>query len=188
MPEETKARRWHARLWIEAGIGVALLAIVIAIAWYVRSPRFEDLVRRKVIATLEDATGGQVELRNFHWNLAKLEFEAEDLTVHGREGPDQKPPYAHADRRTLVRLHIVSFQQARISLEYLGLERPVVHIIVYPDGTTNAPEPKVKHANVAPVQRLFDLAITRADLRNGTCYRIIARYPSISAPTTLMSR
>ncbi len=54
------------------------------------------------------------------------------------------------------------------SLEYLGLERPVVHLIVYPDGTTNAPEPKVKHANVAPVQRLFDLAITRADLRNGT--------------------
>ena len=135
------------------------------IVWYLRSPRFEDFVRRKVIATLEDATGGRVELRSFHWNLGKLEFEADDLTVHGREGPDQLP-YAHADRAH-VRLHIVSFLETRIHLEYVGLERPVVHLIVYPDGTTNAPEPKVKQGNAEAVQRLFDLAIGRADLRNG---------------------
>ena len=124
MPEKTTTRRSHTRLWIEAGIGVVLLAIVVALVWYLRSPRFEDFVRRKVIATLEDVTGGRVELRSFHWNLRKLEFEADDLTVHGREGPDQLP-YAHADRAH-VRLHIVSFLETRINLEYLGLERPVV--------------------------------------------------------------
>jgi len=165
MPEKTTIRRSHTRLWIEAGIGVVLLAIVVAIVWYLRSPRFEDFVRRKVIGTLEDITGGRVELRSFHWNLGRLEFEASDLTVHGGEGPDQLP-YAHADR-AYVRLHIVSFLETRIHLDYVGLERPVVHLIVYPDGTSNVPQPKVKQGNAGTVQRLFTLAIGRADLRKG---------------------
>jgi len=165
MPDQTNTRRSHTRLWIEVGIAVVLLALAAAAVWYLRSPQFEDLVRRKVIATLEDATGGRVDLKTFHWNLGKLEFEAKDLTIHGREGPDQLP-YVHADR-AFVRLHVVSFVETRVHLRYLGLEHPVIHLIVYPDGTTNAPEPKVKRGNVKPVQQLFDLAIGRADLRNG---------------------
>ena len=165
MPDQPKTRRSHTRIWIEAGIGVVLLAGAAALVWYLRSPQFEDFVRRKVIATFEDATGGRVDLKTFHWNLSKLEFEASGLTIHGREGPDQLP-YVHADR-AYVRLHIVSFLQTRVHLRYLGLEHPVIHLIVYPDGTTNAPEPKVKKSNVKPVQQLFNLAIGRADLRNG---------------------
>ncbi len=165
MADQTKTRRSHTRLWIEAAIGVVLLAIVVALAWYLRSPRFEDFVRRKVVAAIEDATGGQVDLQAFHWNLGRLEFEANDLTIHGREGQGQLP-YLHADR-IHVRLHVVSFIETQIHLRFIELERPVVHLIVYPDGTTNAPEPKVRRGSVKPVQQLFDLAIGRADLHNG---------------------
>ena len=122
-------------------------------------------MRRKVIATLEDATGGRVDLQNFHWNLSRLEFEAKGLTIHGREGPDQLP-YMHADCAH-VRLHIVSFLETLVHLRYLELEHPVIHLIVYSDGTTNAPEPKVKHGNAKPVEQLFNLAIGRAELRDG---------------------
>ncbi|MGO9518141.1 MAG: translocation/assembly module TamB domain-containing protein [Candidatus Korobacteraceae bacterium] len=166
MPEESKSRRSHTRVWIGAGICVILLAATVAIVWYLRSPAFEDLIRRKIIAALENATGSRVELRAFHWNLAKLEFTADDVTVHGREGPDQVP-YMHADR-AIVRLRIISVLQTRVHLKYVGLERPVIHVIVYPDGTTNAPEPKANHSNANPVQQIVDLAITRADLHNGT--------------------
>jgi translocation and assembly module TamB len=165
MPDQTKTRRSHGRLWIGVGTGVVLLAVAAVAIWYLRSPHFEDFVRRKAIATLEDATGGRVDLQSFHWNLGKLEFEANGLTIHGREGPDQLP-YVHADR-AFVRLYIVSFLETRVHLRYLGLEHPVIHLIVYPDGSTNAPEPKVRHGYVKPVQQLFDLAIGRADLRNG---------------------
>ena len=113
MTEETRIRRSHTRLWIEAAIGVVLLAAVIVLVWYVRSPRFADLVRRKTIAALEDATGGRVELHAFRWNLSKLEFDADDLTIHGLEAADQQP-YAHADR-IHVRLHIISFVEKQIS-------------------------------------------------------------------------
>src|ERR1017187_8519310 len=164
MTEETQIRRSHTRLWIEAAIGVVVLAALIVLVWYVRSPRFADLVRRKTIATLEDVTGGRVELHAFRWNLSKLEVEADDLTIHGLEGPDQQP-YAHADR-VHVRLHIVSFVEKRISLKLLSLDHPVVHLIIYPDGTTNAAEPK-QRGNATPVQQLFDLAIARLDVNRG---------------------
>jgi translocation and assembly module TamB len=164
MSEGTRIRHSHARLWIEAAIGVVLLAAAVALVWYVRSPRFAELVRRKTIAILEDATGGRVELHAFRWNLSRLEFDADDLTIHGLEAPGQQP-YAHADR-IHVRLHIISFVEKRISLKELILDRPAVHLIVNPDGTTNAPEPKVR-SSTTPVQQLFDLAIARLDLGNG---------------------
>ncbi len=164
MTEESRIRRPHPRLWIEAAIGVVLLGVVVSLVWYVRSPRFADLVRRKTIVTLEDITGGRVELHAFRWNLSKLEFEADDLTIHGLEAPDQQP-YAHADR-IHVRLHVISFVEKRISLKELSLDRPVVHLIVNPDGTTNAPEPKLR-SNATMVQQLFELAIAHLDLRNG---------------------
>ncbi len=164
MAEEAKTRHSRRRLWIGAAIGGVLLATAIALVWYLRSPQFADFVRRKLVASLEDATGGRVELASFRWNLSQLTFEADGLTIHGLEGPDQLP-YAHVDR-TLVRLHIISFVERQMSLEHIELQHPVIHIIVNPDGTTNAPEPKIKSSKTA-IQQLFDLAITRADLRDG---------------------
>jgi len=164
MPDEVKTRHARTRLWVGVAISGVLLAIAAALGWYLRSPQFEDLVRRKLVATLEDATGGRVELTSFHWNLSQLAFEADGLTIHGLEGADQLP-YAHVDR-ALVRLHIISFVERQISLEQVELQRPVVHIIVHPDGSTNAPEPKIKSTK-SPVQELFDLAIARADFHDG---------------------
>jgi translocation and assembly module TamB len=164
MPDEVKKRHARTRLWVGVAISGVLLAIAAALGWYLRSPQFEDLVRRKLVATLEDATGGRVELTSFHWNLSQLAFEADGLTIHGLEGADQLP-YAHVDR-ALVRLHIISFVERQISLEQVELQRPVVHIIVHPDGSTNAPEPKIKSTK-SPVQELFDLAIARADFHDG---------------------
>jgi len=166
MAEEATRRPRRKRIWISALIGVVLIAAVVSLTWYLRSAHFEDFVRRKLIATLEDATGGRVEMASFNWNLSQLAFEARDLTIHGLEPPDQLP-YAHVDR-LLVRLHVISFFSRQFNLEQVDLRRPVIHLIVYPDGKTNAPEPKVKiQRNKTPVQELFDLAINRADLRDG---------------------
>ncbi len=166
MAEELTKRRSHKRLWIGAAVGVVLLAIFVSAAWYLRSPSFADYVRRKLIATLEEASGGRVEIASFHWNLSQLAFEADGLTIHGLEPADQLP-YAHVDR-VMVRLHIISLFERRFSLEQLELQRPVIHVIVYADGTNNAPQPKVKQAvNAEPVQQLFDLAIARTDVRDG---------------------
>ncbi len=166
MAEEVKKRRSRRWLWVSLTIVVVLLAGFVSLAWYLRSASFADFVRRKVIASIEEATGGRVEMAAFHWNLSEWAFEADNLTIHGLEPPGESP-YAHIDR-ALVRLHVVSFLGRQISLEHVELYAPTIHIIVNPDGSTNAPEPRVKLANPkSPVQQLFDLAIARVDVHDG---------------------
>ncbi len=152
------------RIIISLLVGVFLLACAIGLAWYLRSPQFANLVREKVIASIEDATGGRVELGSFRWNLSRLEFEADNLTIHGLE-PAADMPLAHV-AKLRVRAHIISLLGRRVDLTYLGIDSPRIHLIVDKDGKSNLPEPKQKSTS-DPVQQLFDLAISRTEIRDG---------------------
>jgi translocation and assembly module TamB len=168
VPEAPAPRRspwrhvWRAAL---AVLALIVLAIVGA-AWYASTPQFENRVRAELISVLERATGGRVELGAFHWQLRHLEFEADNLTIHGLEGPGQVP-YAHLDR-AYVQVKILSFFRPRIALNYLGATHPVIHVIIYPDGSTNQPHPKIPSTSNKPMQdTLFELAVDRTEITNG---------------------
>lgn len=165
-PQPAAPRRRHMVLRVLAGLLVVLALVVGGFAWYASTAGFQNRVRREVISTLEKATGGRVELAGFHWRLLHLEIEADNLTIHGLEAPAEVP-YAHIDR-LFIRAKIISLFQAKIGLNYLGAERPVVHLIVYPDGTTNQPTPKTQStSNKSPVDTFFDLAIDHAEIDTG---------------------
>ncbi len=152
------------RLLVTLLAGVFLLACALGLAWYLRSPQFANLVREKVVAAIENATGGRVELGSFHWNLSRLEFEADNLTIHGLE-PSAEAPLAHV-AKLRVGAHMISLLGRRIDLTYVGIDSPQIHLIVGKDGKSNLPEPKEKSTTSA-VQRLFDLAIARTEVRDG---------------------
>lgn len=157
-------RRRHV-LYTTAATLLMLLAVAGGIAWYMSTPRFSGRVRQKLVATLEQATGGRVDIGSFQWNVRHLGIEVNDLTIHGKEGPDQAP-YLHIDH---VRIHakIITFFVPRIGLASLVADHPVFHLIVYPDGTTNQPRPKVQH-NTRPLpQTLLDLEIDSTRIKNG---------------------
>ncbi len=158
---EPKPRR--KRRWILGGIGLLILVVLIAAAFYVRSASFNNYVRARVIARLEEATGGRVELKSLTWKLSTLQFDIRDLTIHGREAADQAP-YFHAEH-VLLRAKIGVLFRPKIGLRSLEVDRPVLHLLVYSDGSTNQPEPRRRSA--APIQTLFDLAINHAEVRNG---------------------
>lgn len=145
-------------------VGLLLFGGGFALLMYLRSPQFNNLVREKVVASIEEATGGRVDLGSFHWNLSRLDFEANNLTVHGLE-PSTAAPLAQV-ATVRVRAHVVSLLQKRVDFTYLELDRPQINLIVAPDGKTNLPEPKTKIASDT-VQQLFDLAIGRVELREG---------------------
>ena len=162
-----KARRFLLRF----AVGFFLLLVVIlgGLAWYASTPAFENKVRGYLISTLEDATGGRVELGAFRWRLLHLEFEADNLTIHGLEAADQVP-YAHVERLR-ARVKIISFFRAKVGLNYLGVDKPTVHLIVYKDGSTNQPVPKKKSAPTdtqSTINSVFDLAVDRAEINDGT--------------------
>ena len=146
---------------------LALAALLIGgVMWYASTPQFENRVRQRVIAILEGATGGRVELGAFRWRLLRLEFEADNLTIHGLE-PAGQVPYAHIDR-LFVRVKIISFFRTKVGLNYLEADHPVIHLIVYPDGSTNQPHPKTEStSNKSVTDTLFDLQVNRTELNNG---------------------
>ena len=147
--------------------GLALAFIVIGILIYLNSGSFRETVRQRVIAELRQMTGGRVELESFTWNLSTLHFEARNVTIHGREAAGEVP-YAHADR-IWVDVKVISFFTRKISLENVAIDRFVFHLMVYPDGTTNQPPPQPGAiSNEAPTQNLFDLAVKRIAVRQGT--------------------
>jgi len=161
----TPSTKGHPILWTLVGV-LCVLAIAIAgVSWYATTPTFEALVRSRLIATLEKATGGRVELAAFHWHLRNLEFEADDLTIHGLEAPGDIP-YTHIDH-LLVRAKIITFFRPKVGLNLLEGQHPVFHLIVYPDGTTNQPHPKTENPNSSVTDTLFDLAVDRTEVANG---------------------
>jgi translocation and assembly module TamB len=159
----TRKPKNHKR---QAAIGITLLALVIAAGLYLSSDSFANRVRLKVITKLEEITGGRVELKTFRWNLSKLQLEADDLTIHGLE-PAGEVPYAHADRLS-IQVKIIALFSGEIGLHFAGLERPVIHIMVLPDGSTNQPVPKVERERKgSAVDELFKLAMDRFEMNDG---------------------
>src|SRR5438105_1895033 len=147
-------------------IGVLLLAAFIWTGLYLTGAGFQQVVLRKVVAELEMLTGGKVEMRQFTWNLSRLAFQADDLTIHGLEAAGVAP-YAHADR-VRVRLKIRSFFSREVGLQSFEADRPIIHITVDAQGNTNQPMPKIRlSSHHSPIERLFDLAIESAQFNNG---------------------
>ena len=165
MSEETSNPGRKRRLIRRATIGTVLLSVVVFLGWYLTSPQFHDSMRRRLISRLEQMTGGRVELGRFDWNLSKLEFDVQDLTIHGLEGPNEVP-YAHADR-VWIDARLISLFRRQIALDRVRIERPVFHLLVYPDGHTNQPKPKAESGASPDTQAIFDLAIKHAEARNG---------------------
>ena len=154
--------------WRVGGALLLLLLLVIGgLLFYASTPHFSNFVRQRVVNVLQDATGGRVELRSLHWSLRHLAVEVDDLTIHGLEGPGELP-YAHLDR-LYARVKILSFVDARLGLDFLEVDRPSVHLIIYPDGSTNQPTPKAKQSSSSgqATSTIFDLQANRVEVHNG---------------------
>jgi translocation and assembly module TamB len=137
-----------------------------ALAWYATTDSFQQLVRRRVIASLEKVTGGRVELGEFHTIPFRLRIDARNLTIHGREASDQIP-FLRVDR-VRAELKIISLLSTTIGLHSLLLEHPVTHVIVYPNGATNVPAPPLSlSSNQGPVEQLISFSVSRIEVQRG---------------------
>jgi translocation and assembly module TamB len=167
-PVETmpKPRRRRRLLWNTAGVAVGLIAVVGALLLWAGSDQFQNIVRARLEQQLQAVTGGRVEIGSFHWRLLQLEAEAGGVVIHGDE-PASEAPYAQV-QRLRVRLSVLGLWSPRILLRDLEVVRPQFHLIFYPDGATNQPQParpqKTRHTGL---ETLFDLEARHAAVENG---------------------
>jgi translocation and assembly module TamB len=150
-------------------IGVAALAglLLISSILVVRSAWFSNFVREKIITVVEESTGGKVEIGSFTFDWTHLTVRVRDFVLHGRESRDAHPLV----RVPLLELRLkllAGFRKA-VDLRYLGIHRPQVNFIVFPDGTTNIPQPKVhkEPSGISGLETVVNLAVQRFELENG---------------------
>jgi translocation and assembly module TamB len=145
----------HLPLSLAGAVLLLALAAVGAYFW-ASTADFEDMVRQRLVANLESATGGRAEIASFHWHLLRLEAEVGGLVLHGREASTEAP-YAQVENLR-VGFSVLNLLSPRILLRHLEIVRPRVHLIVYPDGSTNQPQPrKPRKPGKSALDTLFDL-------------------------------
>jgi translocation and assembly module TamB len=144
---------------------LSLIAFSI-LAWYVTTDSFQQTVRRHVVASLEKIVGGRVEIGELHTIPFRLRVDARNVTIRGREAPGEVP-FLHVDRLQ-AEMKIISFLSKSVGLHFLVLEHPTVHIIDYPDGTTNVPAPQLTlPPGQGPIEELISLAVSKVQMQRG---------------------
>jgi translocation and assembly module TamB len=149
-----------------AGALVLLALAVVGLYFVASSAAFENQVRKRLMAQIESATGGRVEIASFHWRLLHLEVEADGLVIHGLEDPGDAP-YAQIDRLR-AKVSILGIFSPHILLRDLEISQPQLHLIVYPDGSTNQPRPHRPQSVSKPgLDKLFEIEAGHVAVEEG---------------------
>jgi translocation and assembly module TamB len=163
-----RLRRFFLRHLPLTAVGAAVLMGIASMGFYIwaSSAQFENLVRKHLIRVIETATGGRAEIASFHWNLFRLEAEADGIVIHGLEAPGEAP-YARAERLRL-QVNVLGFFSPKIQLRDLEISEPHLHLIVYPNGSTNQPQPRKQQKPGKPaIDKLFDLKAGQIEVEKG---------------------
>ncbi len=166
MTDESPRRR---RYWLIVLLIFVALVFAGSLIWYENTDAFQAMARRRVISEIENITGGRVELDSIHAIPFRFRVEVRGLTIHGKES-ESEIPLAHIDSLT-AKIKVISILGFSFVFDSVELEHPVVHLIIYPDGSTNQTVPKVaQSSDKSVIQRLFAFSINHLSAHNGTLF------------------
>lgn len=149
-----------------AGLLAGLVVMAAAAILVLRSDWLHEQLRQRLVATVENATGGRAEVGSFRFDWKRLRIDLGQFTVHGTEPPG-KPPLFQA-KSAQIGLKVISLWRRDVKLQELDVVEPRIDLIVGPDGRTNLPEPKVKRRGErSAIETLLNLAIDHFSFRNG---------------------
>ncbi len=163
----TKLSRIRWGRWV----GIPLLVVIVLVIAFqatVRTDWFQNKVRDRVIAELERATGGRVELGAFLFDPGAMTISITRLVIHGTEQPPDPPLLSVPALR--VELSLVSLVSAQVAVRALQVQSPEIHLKVDDDGTTNLPGGAREAASEESVATLLDLAVDRLEVQQGSLY------------------
>ncbi|HUV70594.1 MAG TPA: translocation/assembly module TamB domain-containing protein [Terracidiphilus sp.] len=167
-PRPSRLRRFFLRHVPLALAGLVALVILVSagLLIWISSAQFENMIRNRLIVELEKSTGGTVQIASFQWSPLHLEAEASGLVIHGTEASGEAP-YASVDRLR-ADFSLFGFWSPTVHLRSLDIVHPAFHLIVYQDGSTNQPHPRIpSSSNQYNLNTLFDLHAGHIALSQG---------------------
>src|ERR1039458_7865039 len=124
--------------WTLASLASLIVIGAVAGYFYLGSRGFQEFALRKIIAQVDQSTGGRAQIRAFDFNLPTLTAHLYGIVIRGTEMPDA-PPLLQIDKLT-VGLKIKSVIRRQISLSELLIEHPLLHLQVDRSGNSNIPQ------------------------------------------------
>jgi translocation and assembly module TamB len=159
-----------AKILATIAASVAGLVVVVVIAAFIvlHTSWFSNYVRHKIASLVEESTGARVDIGGFQMDWTSLTIHIRDFIVHGTEPPGSAP-LLHV---SLITLHLKLFSGIAhvLDIAYVGVQQPQVDLIVFPDGNTNIPQPKIQKTTSKSgnsLQTVLDLKIGKFDVENG---------------------
>ncbi len=180
-------RKAH-RIAIVAGAVCAILTLLLVGALYtLHTSWFRNRVKEKIIAAVEQVSGGRVEIRSFSYDWRTLTAEFHDFVLHGNE-PNPGQPLFRADSVS-VGLKITSVLRRDVDVASVVVKRPRIHLVVAPDGSTNIPVPRFQRVSLTQdVQALLNLKVRHFEFDDGLVDADLRRMPlSLSGENTFIS-
>ncbi|MGP0070657.1 MAG: translocation/assembly module TamB domain-containing protein [Bryobacteraceae bacterium] len=158
-------RPWRVLRNAAIALGALIVVLAIAVIWIARSEWFQNYLKQTIVASVEESAGGRVEIGSFRFEWNGLSALATDFVIHGTEPQGTAPMLRVA--RVRLNLRFLPNLHHWWDITYLGVDRPQANVIVYPDGHTNIPSPRLKSTSSNPLETVVDLAIGRFELTAG---------------------
>ena len=166
MTQETRRRKWRWLRHVVWVLAVKIVLIIVGVVIFFGSGAGNPLIRRIAIRRLEAITGAKVDMQTISIRWLSLEATVRGLVIHGREPAGTGALFA-ADE-VQAGLRIDSFWGRKVSLNELSVRRPMVHIRVEPDGSTNLPVLRPSSSGKKPTgETLLELHVRRLQVENG---------------------
>jgi len=134
-------RRTRLALIIGGCAAGLAMALIIAALFIAQSGWFREQVRGRIVSEVEKSTGGRVEIGSFTFDWHTLTARVLDFVIHGTK-PEGSQPLFRARSVTVV-LKIISVFERKVDVQSVDVDQPHAYLIIYPNGSTNIPEPKV---------------------------------------------
>jgi uncharacterized protein involved in outer membrane biogenesis len=155
---------------VENLLGLALAALII-----MSSGWFQHVVERRVIAKLENLTGGRVEISQFRFRPWLFQIRLEKLVIHGSEAAGD-PPLISA-REVEAGLSPGQLLHQRLRLRHLDVDELQVHLRTNPQRVTNLPVPLESTSAQQGLADLMNLSIGRLTISHSVFFWNDQRQP-----------
>ena len=143
--------------------GLLIVATVAAVI-IVQTPWFSNFAKNRILSAAEESTGGIAQAGSFEFDLSHLTIRMRNVVLHGTEPKGADPLL----RIALLELRLKLFYGIAhvLDLNYLGVQQPRVNLILFPNGTTNIPQPKTPSTGNS-LETVVDLKVNKFEVENG---------------------
>ncbi|HEY7307204.1 MAG TPA: translocation/assembly module TamB domain-containing protein [Bryobacteraceae bacterium] len=161
-------RKKKILLALAGSVAALILVLAFSAILILQSAWFAQFARGKIISLLQESSGAAAEIGSLEVDPWHLTVRIRNFVLHGTE-PRSAGPLAQVQLLE-VRLKLFSGWKHLAGLSYLGIERPQVDLIVFPNGATNIPRPKKPSkpsGRNSTLETVVSLSVDRFRLQNG---------------------